>query len=80
MTSEGEQQEQGTHFWFMSLMVPLPTGSGFSTFGRRGHCTPKPGATRFEVFDDLLALAKQGTPELDRDAVVISFDIQPNQL
>lgn len=76
MTSEGEQQ--GTHFWFMSLLVPVPTG--FSTFHRRGHCTPKPGSTRVNVFDDLLTLVKQGSPELAHDAVVISFDIHPNQL
>lgn len=73
--SEGQQ---GTHFWFMSLFVP--NSMGFATYRRSGHFNPKPGTTRFDAFELLLAAVKEQSPELQHDAVVISFDIQPNQI
>lgn len=75
MTNESKQ---GTHFWFMSLIVP--GASGFSTYRRSGNFTPKPGTTRVDAFELLLNAVKQQSPELRHDAVVISFDIQPNEL
>ncbi|MFB7285448.1 hypothetical protein [Actinacidiphila glaucinigra] len=69
--------EQGTHFWFMSLV--LITSEGMSFYRRTGHLTVNPGATRFNAFEEILSAMKEGTPEL-RDAVVLSFDIQPNRL
>lgn len=70
--------EQGTHFYFMSFIVP--NVSGFSTHRRSGHFTPADGATRFDSFDMLLDAMKQESPELRNNAVVIAFDIQPNKL
>jgi len=70
--------EQGTHFWFMSLI--LPNAAGFAAYRRVGHCTPEPGATRLDLFDMLLNMVKEKSPELNDGAVVISFDIQPNKL
>ncbi|MEU6365753.1 hypothetical protein ABZ876_08350 [Streptomyces sp. NPDC046931] len=69
---------QGTHFWFMSLIVPSPVG--FDSYRRCGHFTPDPGMTRHDAFELLLAAVKEQSPELRTHAVVISFDVQPNQL
>lgn len=69
---------QGSHFWFMSLIVPAR--GGFETYRRSGHFTPEKGATRFDSFEMLLGVVKQGTPELRDDGVVLAFDIQPNRL
>lgn len=75
MTTE---TEQGTHFWFMSLIVP--NVGGFSSYRRSGHFTPKSGTTRVDAFEYLLATVKEQSPELRHNAVVISFDVQPNKL
>ena len=72
------QPKQGTHFWFMSLLVP--TAGGFNTYRRSGHFTPERGTTRVDAFELLLAIVKEQSPELGADAVVISFDVQPNRL
>jgi hypothetical protein len=69
---------QGTHFWFMSLLVPAP--NGFSAYRRSGHFTPEGGLTRHDAFEVLLNNVKEQSPELSESAVVLSFDIQPNQL
>ena len=72
--------DQGTHFWFMSLIVPSPPMNGFETYRRSGHFTPERGATRHDAFEMLLTTVKEQTPELRNDAVVLAFDIQPNKL
>ncbi|MFD0437016.1 hypothetical protein [Streptomyces chartreusis] len=69
--------EQGTHFWFMSLA--LITHQGLSFYRRTGHLSLNPGATRTDVFEEILDSVKAGTPELST-AVVLAFDIQPNAL
>jgi hypothetical protein len=75
-----ESAQQGTHFWFMSFIVPTYGPTGFATYRRSGHFTPQKGATtRFDAFDMLLSTVKQQSPELEKDDV-ISFDIQPNRL
>ncbi|MFJ4712709.1 hypothetical protein [Streptomyces sp. NPDC088785] len=68
---------QGTHFWFMSLA--LITSEGMSFYRRTGHISLNKGATRFNAFEEILAAMKEQTPAL-HDAVVLSFDIQPNAL
>ncbi|MFD9047674.1 hypothetical protein [Streptomyces zaomyceticus] len=71
------KSEQGTHFWFMSLI--LPTSQGMNFYRRTGHLNLNRGATRFNAFEEILAAMKEQTPEL-ATAVVLSFDIQPNKL
>lgn len=71
-------EPQGTHFWFMSFLVPM--AGGFSTYRRSGHFTPHPGTTRVDAFELLLAAVKEQSPELRENAVVLSFDVQPNQI
>lgn len=65
--------EQGTHFWLIAFI------SDCRHLSASGTLTPKPGATRLDMYnlirDDLVAR----TPGL-RDASVIAFDIQPNKL
>lgn len=68
---------QGSHFWFMSLA--LITSEGLRFYRRTGHLSLNPGATRFNAFEEILSAMKEQTPAL-RDAVVVSFDIQPNAL
>ncbi|MEU6527861.1 hypothetical protein ABZ869_01550 [Streptomyces sp. NPDC046928] len=70
-------RKQGTHFWFMSLA--LITRAGLCFYRRTGHLDLNAGATRFDAFEEILAAMKEQTPEL-HDAVVLSFDIQPNAL
>lgn len=71
------QSEQGTHFWFMSLA--LITREGMSYYRRTGHLSLNPGATRFTAFEEILGAMKEQTPLL-HNAVVLAFDIQPNEL
>ena len=65
--------EQGTHFWFASFRA---TGDAISF---AGTSTPAPGATRMDLFNDIIEKIHAGNPHL-ADVAVIAFDIQPNQL
>lgn len=69
--------EQGTHFIFMALTVPTP--NGFMTLRRSGVVTPPVGATRQDMFERLRQQVIAEDPSY-AEAVVISFDIQPNKL
>ncbi|MGP3686515.1 hypothetical protein ACTVZO_17715 [Streptomyces sp. IBSNAI002] len=69
--------EQGTHFIFMSLTVPTP--QGFMTLRRSGAVTPPQGATRLDMFEVLRQQVIAEDPS-HAEAVVIAFDIQPNEL
>lgn len=64
-------------FWFMSLA--LITREGLRYYRRTGVFTAVPGATRFAAFEELLQDVKERTPEL-ADAVVLAFDVRPNEL
>jgi hypothetical protein len=64
-------------FWFMSLLGPAQGGSMY--YRRTGIFTVAAGETRFACFEEIFAAVKAQSPELG-DAVVLSFDIQPNQL
>ncbi|MFJ6667425.1 hypothetical protein [Streptomyces sp. NPDC091383] len=72
------QPAQGSHFWFISLLVP--SAVGFDSYRCSGHFTPHAGMTRADAFELLLATVKEQTPELRTNATVLSFDLQPNQL
>lgn len=68
---------QGTHFWTMTLQCmeddrPAVTGCN-------GHWTPKPGQTRYDVFQEIRAEIENSQPQT-RGGVVVAFDIQPNAL
>lgn len=77
MTRRNDSEKQGTHFWFMTVFKPIPGGGDVRDF--RGTASPKPGATRFDLFDEVRAKVN----ELDPSKVggtVIAFDVQPNTL
>jgi hypothetical protein len=69
--------DQGTHFWFMAIQTP--NGSGYCLADYQGVCTPCPGATRLDVFNDLREGINRQHPQ-SRGGTVIAFDIQPNQI
>ncbi|WP_327066826.1 hypothetical protein [Kitasatospora sp. NBC_01302] len=79
MTDTTPPAEQGTHFWFMSLMKAIPGGGGFSTHDRSGTCSPRTGNTRLDMFTELHGWVEATWPEL-AGATVIAFDIQPNKI
>lgn len=64
---------QGTHFWSVSFAK-----GGDSTFFN-GTCTPPPGATRLDMFNDIVDTIIKEYPRVS-GAAVLAFDIQPNQL
>jgi len=65
--------EQGTHFWFMSIRAP----EGAMSF--TGTVTPGPGETRLDLFGRIHDQIVSENPAV-RDASVLAFDIQPNQI
>ncbi|MFF7879126.1 hypothetical protein ACOMD4_15725 [Streptomyces anulatus] len=65
--------QQGTHFFFMSLYTPG------HVWRRSGHFTPLPGMTRVDAFERLFTDLAAASPELE-GATVLAFDIQPNTL
>lgn len=73
-----KQDEQGTHFWTMTVQAPNATGRTNITFGW-GTWTPKKGQTRYDVFPEIRAALAEQYPHA-ADGVVLAFDIQPNKL
>lgn len=69
--------QQRDWFWFMSLA--LITHQGLSFYRRTGRVTVNPGATRFDLFHELLDSVKSDSPELET-AVVLAWDVQQDQL
>ncbi|WP_030777191.1 hypothetical protein [Streptomyces sp. NRRL S-920] len=69
--------EQGTHFWFMAFVGK--NTSGLSVQERNGHWTPADDMTRFDAMNEVRRQVIEASPYL-ADAVLISFDIQPNSL
>ena len=69
--------EQGTHFWFMSVMAVNPRGPWMNDY--QGTVTIAPDATRLELFNQIREEVAEKDPR-SRGAVVLAFDIQPNQL
>lgn len=72
-----EPVEQGTHFWFMTIQTP--NASGYFVNSYQGTWTPRTGATRLDTFNDIRRYV-DGEDLRARGGIVISFDIQPNQL
>jgi len=65
--------KQGTHFWFASF-----TNNG-DAMSFSGTSTPAPGATRMDMFNEIVREINAEHPETTR-AAVLAFDIQPNKL
>ena len=72
-----DNADQGTHFWFMAIQTP--NSRGYFVADYKGTITPEPGATRLDLFNELLDGVGQRWPE-SRGGVVLAFDIQPNKL
>ncbi|MGW1669029.1 hypothetical protein [Streptomyces sp. NPDC002324] len=68
---------QGTHQYLLTLQVPM--GGGLSTGCWTGTWTPPEGTTRHDVYQALRSDITSKNPEY-RDASVLFFDVQPNQL
>jgi hypothetical protein len=69
--------DEGTHFWFMSVMAVNPRGPWVNDY--QGTLTLTPGATRMDLFNQI----REEVAEKDlrsRDAIVLAFDIQPNRI
>jgi hypothetical protein len=52
---------------------------GFDVRDFRGTVTPKPGASRFDLFDLIRARVNEMDPSKE-GGTVVAFDIQPNQI
>lgn len=76
-TTIGTNEPQGSHFWHMSFLTQNATG--LSAQWRAGHWTPTPGMSRFDTMNELRRQVVAASPYL-ADAVMLSFDIQPNQI
>lgn len=68
--------EQGTHFWFMTVIGRNALGLRQEDYS--GHLNVQPGATRFDMFNELRQVIADRSGLAD--ITVIAFDIQPNQL
>lgn len=73
----GAPTEQGTHFWHMSFLSR--NAMGLSAQERNGHVTPPPGISRFDAMNAIRRQVEEASPYLV-DAVMLSFDIQPNKI
>ncbi|MFD3638219.1 hypothetical protein [Streptomyces griseus] len=69
--------EQGTHFWHMSFLAH--NAIGLTAQERSGHWTPPSGMTRMDAMNELRRQVNEASPYLT-NAVMLSFDIQLNQL
>ncbi|MDQ0694229.1 hypothetical protein [Streptomyces sp. W4I9-2] len=69
--------DQGTHFWHMSFLAH--NAIGLTAQERSGHWTPTPGVTRMDAMNELRRQVNEASPYLT-NAVMLSFDIQLNQL
>lgn len=70
--------DQGTHFWTMSIQVPGPPGAPNITAGY-GTWTPRDGQTRYDLVPEIRAALAERYPQC-ANGIVIAFDIQPNKL
>lgn len=80
MTAPTEQtalQPQGTHHFVITLQRVVNGGFAMATFAN--HITPAQGATRNDVYRQILQDIASRNPEL-ADANVVFFSLEPNQL
>ncbi|MFB7707903.1 hypothetical protein [Streptomyces sp. NPDC056105] len=69
--------KQGTHFWFM--VIQIPNWGGYCVTSYQGALTPKLGATRLDMFNEIRADIDEVDPQA-RGGAAIAFDIQLNEL
>ncbi|MFJ3043583.1 hypothetical protein [Streptomyces tendae] len=69
--------EQGSHFWHMSFLTH--NAIGLSAEERNGHWTPSPEMSRFDAMTEIRRQVVETNPYLV-NAVMISFDMQPNRI
>ncbi|BET51738.1 hypothetical protein RGQ21_67200 [Kitasatospora aureofaciens] len=74
---EVPNEPQGSYFWYMSFLAY--NSAGLSAQERNGHWTPTPGMSRFDAMTEIRRQVVEVSPYL-ADAVMLSFDIQPNQV
>ncbi|MCX4575904.1 hypothetical protein ABZT03_04435 [Streptomyces sp. NPDC005574] len=66
--------QQGTHFFVLSLEKP-----GLLSMTQEGTCTPAPGATRKDMYQQLYQAVTAQDPALS-GATVLFFSLERNQL
>lgn len=64
-------------FWLMTIQTPNEAGYNITDY--QGILTPRPGATRLELFNEIREQIERDNPQ-SRDGAVIAFDVQPNDL
>lgn len=72
-----KQDQQGTHFFFITMQQVNALGPYTNTFS--GAFTPKPDETRLSLYNAIRAEFEASDPKV-RGGVVLAFDIQPNKL
>ncbi|MFB6984101.1 hypothetical protein [Streptomyces scopuliridis] len=72
--SRQNSQQQGSHFYVMTLEKP-----GLVSAMRTGTYTPAPGTTRNDAFNEIYELITSSNRDLYR-AHVVFFTIESNQL
>lgn len=65
---------QYTHHYILTLEMPQ-----YASFTVSGVMTPRPGATRDEVYTEIRRDATKDDPRMTR-ANVVFFSLEPNQL
>jgi len=71
------EERQGTHFWLM--VIQTPNAGGLSINSYQGTWTPKPGATRLEMFNKIRSFVDEQDPRA-RGGIATAFDFQPNTI
>ncbi|MET9402119.1 hypothetical protein [Kitasatospora sp. NPDC002965] len=68
----------GTHHYVMTLQKPMD-GGGYAVRSLSGTCTPGAGATRYDLYQWVMAEMIRAAPQLAGSNVMF-FDVQPNRI
>ena len=71
------RRSQEAAYRFMSVMAVNSIGPWVNDY--QGTLTLVPGVTRLELFNQIREEVAQNDPR-SRDAIVLAFDVQPNEL
>lgn len=71
--------EQGTHFWLMTMAQQIPGQPGAHYVTHYGSVFPKAGATRLDMFNWARQRIVDEDPRM-ADGNVIAFDFGPNTI
>ncbi|MEU6284942.1 hypothetical protein [Streptomyces sp. NPDC047028] len=72
-----EAVSQGSYFWIMTMQVPSEKGAVLYNY--QGTVTPAKHNTRLDLFNEIRKNLTGRFPHLG-DAIVVTFDVQPNRL